>query len=137
LANTTVLVLGGFDILHWGHADFLRQAARFGPVTVGLSTDRLLTETKRTPVYTYDERKTALERFDFKAVRRNTVDASDLFRKIKPDFYVCGNDWAHTDHLTDAGLSAGLLNSLNVTVVYTPRDHTMSSTHIIERILNG
>jgi cytidyltransferase-like protein len=128
-----VLCLGGFDILHWGHIQFLRQAETFGEVTVGLSTDEFLAETKRTPVFTFLERRQVLQRFGYEVVVRDATDTRDLFRKVKPTVFVCGNDWVGNNHLVSAGLNIDFLNAMNVTLVYTPRDHQMSTTEILLR----
>ncbi len=129
-----VLVLGGFDILHWGHVMFLRQAEQFGQVTVGLTTDELLAETKRVPVFTYPERKQALQHLGYKVVCRDTPDTIYLFEKLSPDVFVCGNDWLDENHLTSAGLTVKFLNTQNVTLIYTPRNHAMSTTEIVRRV---
>ncbi len=129
-----VVVLGGFDILHWGHVAFLRQAEQFGTVTVGLTTDELLAVTKRVPVFTYPERKQGLQHLGFRVVRRDTTDARYLFQKLKPDLFVCGNDWVDRDHLMSTRLTTDFLNAQNVTLVYTPRDHLMSTTEILRRV---
>lgn len=132
--NNTVLCLGGFDILHWGHVAFLRQAEQFGDVTVGLTTDELLAETKRVPVFTYPERKQALQHLGYRVVRRDTTDVRYLFQKLKPDLFVCGNDWVDQDHLMSTGLTTDFLNAQDVILVYTPRDHSMSTTEILQRV---
>ena len=129
-----VLVLGAFDILHWGHVDFLRQAERLGRVTVGLSSDAFLTRTKRDPIFTYLERRQALKRLGYEVVSRNESDVSDLFASLHPEYFVCGNDWVGRDHLTSAGLSIGFLDAQNVVLVYTPREHHMSTTEILQRV---
>ncbi len=130
-----VLVLGGFDTLHWGHVEFLRQAEQFGQVTVGLTTDELLAETKRVPVFTYPERKQGLQHLGYRVVSRDTPDTAYLFQKVKPDLFVCGNDWAdNQNHLLSAGLTVEFLNAHNITLVYTPRDHSMSTTEILRRV---
>lgn len=129
-----VLVLGGFDILHWGHVEFLRRAEQFGEVTVGLSTDELLAETKRSPLFTYPERERALTRLGYSVVSRDTTDARDLFARLHPEYFVCGSDWIDLNHLASAGLSVDFLNAHNVTLVYTPRNHDMSTTEILQRV---
>jgi len=129
-----VLVLGAFDILHWGHVDFLRQAERLGRVTVGLSSDALLASTKRDPIFTYPERRQALKRLGYEVVSRNESDVSDLFVSLGPDYFACGNDWVDRNHLAAAGLSIEFLNAQNVVLVYTPREHHMSTTEILQRV---
>ena len=129
-----VVVLGGFDILHWGHTAFLRHAEQFGQVTVGLTTDEVLAATKRVPVFTYPERKQALQHLGYKVVRRDNADTVYLFEKLKPDLFVCGNDWLDNDHLTAAGITVDFLNDQGITLVYAPRDHDMSTTEILRRV---
>ena len=131
---SVALVLGGFDILHWGHVEFLRQAEQFGDVTVGLSTDELLAATKRVPVFTYSEREQGLQHLGYRVVTRDTTDVRYLFQKVKPDLFVCGNDWVDQNHLTSTGLTTDFLNAQGVTLVYTPRDHAMSTTEILRKV---
>lgn len=128
----SAVVLGGFDLLHWGHIRFLKQAAKFGPVTVGLSTDGFLTETKRTPAVGFENRKRALEELGCKVVPRGEQSAKKIL--VKSEFFVCGNDWLLKDHLKAAGIDVDFLNRQNVAVVYLAREHDMSSTKIYEAV---
>lgn len=130
----TVLALGAFEILHWGHIDFLMRATDFGNLTIGLTSDELLGESKRPPTFGYDERKQGLERFGWEVVPRESQSAKDVFVKVQPTYFVCGNDWLNTNHLEAMGITTKLLNRLGVTVAYLPRDHDMSTTAIIERV---
>lgn len=129
-----VLVLGAFDLaLHPGHLSFLQWAARFGNVTVGLSTDKHLAATKRQPILTFDERKRALELAGCKVLPRPETSAVKLFHQVKPDVFVCGNDWLDNGHLESMGLTVEFLNKYNIALVYTPR-YDLHATHLIERI---
>ena len=130
-----VIVLGAFEFGgHWGQLEFLARAQQFGEVTVGLTSDALLTATKRQPVFSFDERKEGLERMGFTVVKRDQSNARSLFRKVKPSFFICGNDWLERDHLASAGLDVEFLNELACSVVYTPRNHSMSATKIIDSV---
>lgn len=131
-----VLVLGAFDILHWGHLEFLAHARRLGQVTIGLSGDDYLTFSKRPPLFTYDERSQALQRLGFQIYERSEADARDLFESVQPLFFVCGNDWLHDDHLASMNVTVDFLNELGCSIVYTPRDHHMSVSTVVERVLN-
>lgn len=133
-ATPLVLVLGAFDILHWGHLDFLSKASKFGKVAVGLSGDTFLTLSKRSPIFGFDERKEALETLGFDVLERGKASARDLFIITQPDFFVCGNDWLHGNHLASADLDSEFLNQLDCSVVYTPRPHSMSTSEVIGRI---
>ena len=49
------------DLFHFGHVEFLRQARVLGDhLTVCVATDRRAASYKRTPVLSYEERKTVI-----------------------------------------------------------------------------
>lgn len=135
--DPVVLVLGTFDVLHWGHVLFLAEASKYGPVTVGVSADNLVLQQKGAkPLFGIAERRAALERLGYDTVSRQAGDARAVFDEVKPTVFVCGNDWlAHPEsaHLESAGLTVRFLNQSGVTLVYVPRDHDMSSSEIIRR----
>lgn len=136
-SEPVALVLGTFDVLHWGHVLFLNEAARYGEVTVGVSSDELVLQQKGArPLFTLTERQAALETLGYKTIARTTGDARTVFDQVKPSLFVCGNDWlARPDesHLESAGLTVPFLNQSGVTLVYVPREHKMSSSEIIKR----
>ena len=45
------------DLIHPGHINILREAAKFGDVIVGLLTDKAIASYKRLPFMSYDQRK--------------------------------------------------------------------------------
>lgn len=129
------LIAGAFDLGHWGHIRFLKQAAVFGPVTVALSSDRFLEETKRKPMVGFDDRKRWLEELGATVVIRDTMDLTKVAVNVSPKFFVCGNDWLYTDHLETMGLDEGFLNRRDMAVVYLPREHNMSTSKVVEAIV--
>ena len=61
-----VFVSGCFDMLHSGHVAFLKEAAQYGDVYVGLGSDRTIRELKgREPVNSEDERAYMLAALKF------------------------------------------------------------------------
>ena len=140
MKRDAVLVLGAFDALHWGHLVFLSEAARYGDVTVGVSSDELILQTKGSkPLFGLSERMAALERCGYRTNVRSSGDATELFRLLQPDFFVCGNDWLqpYVGHLESAGLTVSFLNEMGTRVVYVPRDHEMSTSSIVQRARHG
>jgi len=83
------------DLLHPGHINILKEAAKIGDVTVGLLTDKAIASYKRLPYMTYEQRKEVIE--NIKGVKevipQNTLDYRPNLEKIKPDFVVHGDDW--------------------------------------------
>ena len=45
------------DILHEGHINILKRASKLGKVTVGLLTDKAISEYKKLPLLNYNQRK--------------------------------------------------------------------------------
>jgi cytidyltransferase-like protein len=133
------LLLGSFDILHWGHIDTINQAARLGDVIIGLGTDEYQRIYKHEPVLSFEERKQQLEGLGNVSlvVARPYIDARPLFEAHKPDFFVAGMDWFDTPgapHLEMSGIDKDFLNDHGITLVYQPRGHNWSTSEIIRRI---
>lgn len=59
-----VLVTGGFDPIHSGHIQYIKEAKTLGQILiVGLNSDEWLTRKKGQPFMCFDERKSILEEF--------------------------------------------------------------------------
>ena len=83
------------DLVHPGHMNILKKAAKLGDVTVGLLTDKAIASYKRLPYMTYAQRKEVIE--NIKGVKevipQETLDYRPNLEKIKPDIVVHGDDW--------------------------------------------
>ncbi|MDR2092036.1 MAG: adenylyltransferase/cytidyltransferase family protein, partial [Azoarcus sp.] len=49
------------DLVHPGHLNILKEAARYGRVTVGLLTDAAVASYKRIPYMNYEQRRQIVE----------------------------------------------------------------------------
>ena len=49
------------DLLHPGHINILKEAAKLGEVTVGVLTDKAIASYKRLPFLTFEQRKSVIE----------------------------------------------------------------------------
>jgi len=89
------------DSIHHGHMKILEKAREYGDVTIGLITDDAIAEYKRLPYLHYDQRKKILANFKGvkKVVPQKEWDYSKNIKKIKPDFFVHGDDWK-TGHMS-------------------------------------
>lgn len=94
---TKVLVGGCFDILHFGHVSFLKEARKKGDyLVVLLESDEHLRKHKgpNRPIHTQEQRKEMLEALGFVdevislPVMSGDQDYFDLVQKIKPDVIV-------------------------------------------------
>lgn len=83
------------DFIHHGHINIIERARELGSVTVGLLTDRAISEHKRTPYLEYSKREKIISNIKGvdKIVAQETRDYTKNLTKIKPDFVVHGDDW--------------------------------------------
>jgi cytidyltransferase-like protein len=96
-----VFVSGCFDILHSGHIAFLKEAAQFGDLYVGLGSDKTIFELKgRKTINSEDERLYILEALScVHNVKINNgtgiLDFLEDMKSLKPDVFVVNED-GHT-----------------------------------------
>jgi phosphoenolpyruvate phosphomutase len=83
------------DLVHHGHINIIKEAAKFGEVTIGLLTDAAIASYKRLPYLTYEQRKAVVENIKgvHNVVPQKTLDYSANLRDLKPDYVVHGDDW--------------------------------------------
>lgn len=83
------------DLVHPGHLNILREAAKHGEVTVGLLTDAAIASYKRIPFMGYDQRKQVIESIKgvTHVVPQSTLDYAPNLREHRPDYVVHGDDW--------------------------------------------
>jgi phosphoenolpyruvate phosphomutase / 2-hydroxyethylphosphonate cytidylyltransferase len=83
------------DLVHPGHLNVIREAAKLGEVTVGLLTDEAIASYKRLPFLTFRQRKMILENIKgvSKVVPQETLDYRPNLKRHKPEFVVHGDDW--------------------------------------------
>ena len=96
-----VFVSGCFDILHSGHIAFLKEAAQFGDLYVGLGSDKTVYDLKgRKTINSEDERLYMLEALScVHNVKINKgsgiIDFLDDMRALSPDIFIVNED-GHT-----------------------------------------
>ena len=83
------------DIVHPGHINIIRIAAKHGRVIVGLFTDDAIASYKRIPYMSYEQRKIVIENIKgvSEVVPQLTRDYEDNLRKYKPEYMIHGTDW--------------------------------------------
>lgn len=61
--DTIVLFTGGFDPIHSGHIEAIKECQEMGRVVIGLNSDDWLTRKKGRPFMSFEERKAVLDQF--------------------------------------------------------------------------
>ncbi|MGA0344007.1 MAG: adenylyltransferase/cytidyltransferase family protein, partial [Arenicellales bacterium] len=83
------------DIVHPGHLNILREAAKLGPVVVGLLTDEAIASYKRLPYMTFNERLAVVSALKdvTEVVPQETLDYVPNLMRLRPKYVVHGDDW--------------------------------------------
>jgi phosphoenolpyruvate phosphomutase len=83
------------DLLHPGHINILKEAAKLGDIIVGLLTDSAIASYKRLPYLTYQQRKVVVENIKgvVNVIPQHTLDYTRNLLEVKPDYVVHGDDW--------------------------------------------
>ena len=121
------------DLFHYGHANFLRQAKQFGDhLIVGIHSDEVVKEYKRTPILTMRERVDTVSSCRY--VDEVISDAPlvvDLkwLNKHRIDLVVHGDDFS--EHMKQLCYKVPIDLGILRLVSYTSR---ISTTEIIQRI---
>ena len=92
----TIAVSGGFDPIHKGHVQMIREAAEYGQVIVVLNSDDWLIRKKGYKFMSFEERAFIAGSIKGVSVVMN-VDDSDgtvcaALKRMKPDYFANGGD---------------------------------------------
>ena len=90
-----VYVAMSADIIHPGHLNIIKEAAKLGDVTVGVLTDAAIVSYKRLPYMSYEQRAAVVRALKGVAevIPQEQLDYIPNLLKLKPDYVVHGTDW--------------------------------------------
>lgn len=133
--KTIVFTNGVFDILHAGHAEFLRRAKRLGDVlVVAVNSDRSVRRIKgpSRPINPQRDRLALISALDCvdHALLFDEDTPVSLIRAIRPHVHVKGGDYNH-----ETLPEAAAVREVGGRVVILPRIGALSTTRVIERIV--
>lgn len=93
----TILTYGTFDLLHYGHIEFLEKAKSMGDrLIVGLSSDEFNKFKGKTSFYSFEIRKkmlSAIKYVDEIFIQNSFEQKTDDIKKYKVDILVSSEDW--------------------------------------------
>jgi glycerol-3-phosphate cytidylyltransferase len=135
-----ILYTGGtFDLLHYGHMNFLKQCKMISDkVVVSLNTDEFIFEYKKQkPIMSYEERKKCLELccyVDLVIPNIEGKDSKPAIMQTKPSIIAIGDDWAKKDYYGQMSFTQQWLEQNNIVLVYIPYTKGVSTTEIKNRL---
>ena len=125
------------DVIHHGHIKIIEKARQLGEVTVGLLTDKAIASFKRLPLLSYEQRKKIIE--NIKGVKnvvpQETLDYIPNMKKLKPDYVVHGTDWREGIQKKTRERVIEALKGWNGKLVEPEYTKGISSTQIINDML--
>lgn len=83
------------DVIHEGHLNILREANKYGEVTVGILSDAAMIKFNRFPTITIDERKKIVEDTGLASeiVIQNEIMYDQVIAERRPDYVIHGDNW--------------------------------------------
>ena len=132
-----VYVAFSADILHEGHINILKHAAKFGKVIVGLLSDQAFASYRQLPHLNYKQREIVLKNIKFvdSVIVQKTLDYSENLRLIKPDFVVHGDDWKIGLQKTTRKKVINSLKKWSGKLIEIPYTKNISSSQIKDKFL--
>ena len=95
IENRTVYMSFSTDMVHSGHIEIIKKAAKLGKLTIGVLSDEAVMSYKRFPLLPFEERKAMFENIKGidRVVEQKTLSYKENLEELKPDYVVHGDDW--------------------------------------------
>ena len=128
----TVYVGMSADLIHPGHMNIIKEAAKYGNVIIGLLTDKAIASYKRLPALTYDQRKDIIENIKHvsNVVPQHSLSYVKNLQKYKPDYVVHGDDWKSGVQKKTRQTVIDTLKEWNGELIEIPYTKGISSTQL-------
>lgn len=83
------------DIIHEGHLNIIREAKKYGAVTVGVLTDSEMIRYNRFPTKSTEERVEMVRSIPevSNVIVQNSIMYDDVVKRLRPDYIVHGDNW--------------------------------------------
>ncbi len=124
------------DLFHVGHLNILEYASHLGVITVGLLTDEAVETYKRTPIVSYENRKTIVSaiRYVDSVVPQETHSYRPNILKYRPRVLVHGDDWKEGVQQDVRNEVVKTLEEVGGTLIEVPYTKGISTTQLIDKV---
>lgn len=135
--NKIVYVPLAVDILHTGHLNIINNAKKYGKVVIGLLSDKAISEYKEIPSLDYKERYNVVKNIKnvSQIVKQDTWDYSQILNKLKPNYFVHGDDWKKGIQKNTRKRVISILKKNNGKLIEVPYTKNISSASIKSSLL--
>ena len=134
MANKKVYLGMVADIMHPGLINIIREGAKYGDVIIGLYTDKAVSEYKRMPFLTYEQRKQVVENIKgvSEVIPQDEWSYVPNLRKLKPDYIIHGDDWNTGRDIELRDEVYSVMEELGGKVIEIPYTKGINSTGLVE-----
>lgn len=83
------------DVIHEGHLNIIRQALKYGDVTVGVLSDEAMVRYNRFPTISFEERLELVKNIEgvSEVVVQQDTMYDQIIHDLKPDYVIHGDNW--------------------------------------------
>ena len=120
------------DIIHEGHLNIIRQAQKYGEVTVGVLSDEAMIRFDRFPTISFEERLALVKGLEgvSRVVVQDTILYDDIVRQLRPDYVIHGDNWMTGPQKMIRDNVAGLLRAYGGEIIDVPYTYSDQITRI-------
>lgn len=125
------------DVIHHGHMNVIEEARKYGSVIIGLLTDSAISDNKRLPYLTYEQRKKVVENIKGvdSVVPQEEWDYSVNIKKYKPKYMVHGTDWLEGPLAPYRDKAISALSEYGGELIEVPYTEGVSSSAMLDNLL--
>ena len=120
------------DIIHEGHLNIIRQAQKYGEVTVGVLSDEAMIRFDRFPTVSFEERMALVKGLEgvSRVVIQDTILYDGIIRQLRPDYVIHGDNWMTGPQKMIRDNVAGLLRVYGGEIIDVPYTYSDQITRI-------
>ena len=136
--NKVIYVPLAVDILHTGHLNIINKAKKYGKVVIGLLSDKAIAEYKALPSLGYNERLNIVKNLKnvSKIIKQDSWDYSNVLKKLKPDYFIHGDDWRVGIQKNTRKKVIEILKKNHGKLIEVPYTKNISSSSIKTNLIN-
>ena len=110
------------DVIHEGHLNIINNARKYGRVVVGVLSDQAMIRFDKFPTRTFEERVKLVQSIDGvdQVVTQNKIMYDEVFKTIKPDYIIHGDNWKTGAEIAIRNNVIGLLKEYGGELIEVP-----------------
>ncbi len=124
------------DMIHEGHRNIIREAAKYGEVIVGVQSDEAMVRFNRFPSVGFEERFAMVAELDgvSRTVIQHEIMYDKIIRELHPDYVIHGDNWLEGPMRAIRDNVEGLLKAYGGQIIDVPYTYSESVSRMDRRM---